>query len=178
MTTRRIVSETTSSEAMLTALVTTVSDRPRTRRATPGGVGAALGGGRAAAEADGLGVADALGGGLGDAALLLDLTAAAIADRELVEGAVADRAAVRAGEQALLLEQLEVAADGRRRGAEVGGQLGDRDRAGVGERGDDRGEPLAAAHRASSDWRTTARVRCGGVAGSGARALGIARGAR
>ena len=34
MTTRRIVSETTSSEAMLTALVTTVSERPRTRRAT------------------------------------------------------------------------------------------------------------------------------------------------
>ena len=43
---------------------------------------------------------------------------ALVAERQLVQDALGDRAAVRPGEQALLLEQLEVAADRRRRDVE------------------------------------------------------------
>ena len=65
----------------------------------------------AAGEPDRRPVLDELGGRAGDP-LLLVAAARAVADRQLVRGAVGDRAAVRALEQALLAEQLEVAADG------------------------------------------------------------------
>ena len=122
-----------------------------------------LGGRRAAREPDGARVTDACGRGRGDAALLCGVLPTAVANRELVEGPVADGAAVGAREQLLLLEQLEVAPDRRGRGVEPPRQLTHSHGPVVRELLEDRLQPLGSPHS------TTARRRLRGRSGSSPR---------
>ena len=94
----------------------------------PGGVPEGpgdLGGGRAAGEPDGRALLDQRGGRRGDPPLLLLVAGDLVAQRELVQDPAGDRAAVHPRDQALLLEQLQVAADGRDRDAEALAELRD-----------------------------------------------------
>src|SRR4029077_7687846 len=78
-----------------------------------------LGGGGAAGEPDRVAGGDARRGLAGDPELLFLVAAALVAERELVEDPLRDRAAVGAGQQALALEQVEVTADGGGRHAQL-----------------------------------------------------------
>ena len=82
-------------------------------------------------------------GALGGAGLVVP-----VAHRQLVGDVLGERAAVGAGEQALLLEQREVAAQGGRRDVEAAGQLADVDGAGLVQRVEDLPHPLGPARGA------------------------------
>ena len=82
----------------------------------------------------------------GDAALLVGVLRASVAQRQLVGDAARDRATVRAREQALLLEQLEVAANGGLGHVERARQVGDTHTAMGSQVGEDRVETLRLAH--------------------------------
>ena len=90
-----------------------------------------------------------------DPQLLLAVPAAAVAQRQLVEHAVGDRAAVRAREQVLVLEQAQVAADGGGRHAELGGQVAHADAAVARQALEDAAQPVGLAHARSLPRRVT-----------------------
>ena len=92
---------------MLSALVTTESSARRTSSARD------LGRRRAAGQRDHVAVRDAVERGPRDPLLLLARVRAAVAHGQLVHRAVRHRAAVRALEQALVVERAQVAPDGR-----------------------------------------------------------------
>ncbi len=75
---------------------------------------------------------------------------AAVAERELVEHAVGDGAAVRPRQQPLPLEEGQVAADRGRRDPHRVDQVADADRPLGGELRDDVVEPIGLAHRGAS----------------------------
>ena len=101
---------------MFNAFVTTVSrSRSTSSRATSVHV---------ARETDRHAVGDHRGGRLRDLALLVVMPRALVPKRELVQHAHRDGAAMRACEQPLLLEQLEVAPDGGRRHVQARRKVG------------------------------------------------------
>src|SRR5689334_15253215 len=105
-----------------------------------------LGGGGAAGEADRVTFGDAGRGLAGDPELLFLVAAALVAERELVEDSVRDRAAVGAGQQALALKQAEVTADGGGRHAQLVRDIGDIYAAVPGQPLQDRLQPLRLPH--------------------------------
>ena len=75
------------------------------------------------------------------------MAAALVAERELVEDALRDRAAVGSRQQALALEQVEVTADGGGRYAQLVRDVGDVHAAVPGQPLQDRLQPLRLPHR-------------------------------
>jgi hypothetical protein len=108
-----------------------------------------LGGRGAAREAHGLAVGHAGGGLERDPALLLLVVRGLVAQRQLVQDALRDGAAVRAREQALVVQQLEVAPDRRRRDGELGREVGHAHAAARGELLEDRADALCLTHARS-----------------------------
>src|SRR5215467_3869719 len=105
-----------------------------------------LGGGGAAGEAGRVTCGDAGRCLAGDLELVLLVAAALVAERELVEDSLRDRAAVGTGQQALALEQVEVAADGGGRYAQLVRDVGDVHAAVPGQPLQDRLQPLRLPH--------------------------------
>ena len=128
---------------MLSELVTTVS------RGMPHQGARDLGRRGAPGEADRGALAHPGRGLACDPSLLLAKPRAAVAQRQLVQHPLADRAAVRAGEQLLILEQPQIAPDCRRRHAQVGRELADADAARAGQPLEDGGETVGLAHFSS-----------------------------
>ena len=82
----------------------------------------------------------------GDRALGVVVLAAAVAHRQLVQHPGGHRAAVRAGEQLLLLEQVQVAAHRRLGHAELAGEAGHADRTVLVQPLQDQPEPVLLTH--------------------------------
>src|SRR5262249_11885418 len=85
--------------------------------------------GRAAGEPDDHALGDACGGLAGNPPLLVAVARAPVAQWKLVEHPVCDGAAVRPRQQALILEQLEVAPKGGGRRVHLRGEVRDADTA-------------------------------------------------
>ena len=109
----------------------------------------------------------------GDPPLLLLVATAAIAHGQLVEHADRHRASVGAAEQMLVFEELEVTAHRRERHAQIGGQLGDHDRAVDVQPVEDDPEAVLLPHRYSSSFTTTRSASRAGF-GGGRLAVGAA----
>src|SRR5581483_8342075 len=109
-----------------------------------------------AGQADHRAVVDARRGLLTDAPLLLLPARRLVPEGELVGDHLRDGPAVRAGEQALLLERLEVAADRGPRDAQDPAEGGDRHRAARRQLLEDHPDALGLAH--GSEYRGPLRA--------------------
>lgn len=99
-----------------------------------------------ARQADDHARCDERGGRQGDALLLVRALVALVADRQLVGDRVRDSPAVRAGEQTLLGERVEIATGGGGRGAEALDELVDVHLAVLGQQVEDRIQAGGALH--------------------------------
>ena len=120
-----------------------------------------LGARRSTGEPDRHAVCDERCRSLRDLPLLVVMARALVAERELVEHAHRHGAAVRACEQALFLEELEVATDRRRRDIEPCREIGDLHAAVRREVREDRRESFGLMHVADDTPRLRVRARSG-----------------